>query len=419
MRLSRLVFRPVLVAGAVAAAAAGGCGKGPPQLPPPEPPTVAVVKPQLTPFRPTKEFTGRLVTKDPVKVIPQITGRLLSREFKDGDYVEEGKTVLFRIDPVLYKADVERTKAEIARAVADIANWKAQIERDKAEYERLRQGGGAVTKSELDKAAASVKVDEAQVDVSKANKAAAEAALDKAEENLKYCTIVAPATGRLGQSLVSAGTLVDAYKTELVSVYPINPVYATWEIDESTSHWYREQIRTGAIPDPRDPATRLIVTVKLKHEKDFTTDANDRSRNGPLDFVDPEIVRATGTRTLRATLENIAKKGPNGEWLTPPLSAGDSVRVRVTAGAPRTVLAIPESAVFSQQRKQYVYVVADGKAQLREVELGAAFDGLVEVNRRASASASTGLDENDSVIIDNLLRVRPGVPVTVKQGRDL
>ena len=78
------------------------------------------------------------------------------------------------------------------------------------------------------------------------------------------------------------------------------------------------------------------------------------------------------------------------------------------------MLAVPESVVFSQQRKQYVYVVADGKAQLREVEPGAAFDGLVEVNRRASASAPTGLDESDAVIADNLLRVRPGIPVTVK-----
>jgi len=392
-----------------------GCGSGPPQLPPPEPPTVAVVKPKATQLRPTKEFSGRLVTKDPVKVIPQVTGRLLNREFKDGDYVEEGKTVLFRIDPVLYKSEVEKARADIARAKADMANWTAQLARDKAEFDRLNQGAKlAVTKSDLDKAAASVKVDEAQIDLSKATKDAADAALVKAEENFKYCTIYAPATGRLGQSLVSAGTLVDAYKTELVSVYPINPVYATWEIDELTSLWYRDQIRTGAIADPRNPSTPLVVTIKMKDEKFFTADSSDRSRNGVLDYIDPEIVRATGTRTVRASFENLPRKGPNGEWLTPLLSAGDSVRVRMPAGAARPVLAVPESAVFSQQRKQYVYVVMDGKAQLREVEPGAAFDGLVPVNRRESASASTGLDENDSVVVDNLLRVRPGVPVTVK-----
>jgi len=412
MHRSRLPSALVLATGLALVA---GCGSGPPQLPPPEPPTVAVVKPRLTPLRPTKEFAGRLVTKDPVKVIPQVSGQLLKREFKDGDYVEEGKTVLFRIDPVLYKAEVEKAKADIARAQADVANWMAQLARDKAEMDRLNQGAKlAVTKSDLDKAAASVKVDEAQIDLSKAAKGAADAALTKAEENLKYCTITAPTTGRLGQSLVSAGTLVDAYKTELVSVYPVHPVYATWEIDELTSLWYRGQIRAGTIADPRDPAGRLVVTIKLKNEKDFTTSTTDPSRNGVVDYIDPEIVRATGTRTIRATFENVPRKGPNGEWLTPLLSAGDSVRVRMPAGPARDVLAVPEAVVFSQQRKQYVYVVADGKAQLREVEPGAAFEGLVEVNRRAAAAAPTGLDESDAVVADNLLRVRPGIPVTVK-----
>src|SRR5262249_54996421 len=156
-----------------------------------------------------------------VKVIPQVTGRLLERQFKDGDYVEEGKTVLFHIDPVLFKADVEKAKADIARAKADIANWTAQVQRDKADLERVRKlvSTASASPSDVDKAVASVKVDEAQVEVSKANEAAGNAALVKAEENLKYCTIAAPTTGRLGQSLVSAGTMVDAYKTELVSVY--------------------------------------------------------------------------------------------------------------------------------------------------------------------------------------------------------
>ena len=260
-----------------------------------------------------------------------------------------------------------------------------------------------------------MKVDEAQLDVAKANKAAAEAALVKAEENLKYCTITAPTTGRLGQSLVAPGTLVDAYKTELVSVYPINPVYAVWEVDELTSLWYRDQIRAGAIGDPRNPATPLAVTIKLKDEKDFTTDPSDRSRQQrrwttsiPRSSARPAPAPSgRRSRTCR-------RKGPNGELLPPLLSAGDSVRVRVSAGRPRPVLTVPETVVFSQQRKQYVYVVADGKAQLREVEPGAAFDGLVEVNRRASATAPTGLDETDTVIADNLLRVRPGIPVTVK-----
>ena len=397
------------------AAAPAGCGGKPPQLQPPDPPTVAVIKPVMRPLSPTKEFTGRLITKDPVKVIPQVTGRLVSREFKDGDIVEAGKT-LFRIDPVLYKADVQKAEAEVARADADILNWKAQIERDQAEATRAKRqfdtAGGS--KSDLDKAVASVKVDEAQLDVAKATKSAAVSAVAKAEENLKYCTIVAPASGQLNQSLVSPGALVDAYKTELVSVYPIKEVYAVWDVDELTSRWYRDQMEAGLIPNPRNPATPLTVKIKLKNEKDFTSDDKDPSRNSVMDYYDPFLVRETGTRTIRATFNNQVAKGPKGEQLPPLLSAGDSVRVRVAAGSQRPVLCVPETVVFNQQRKQYVYVVVDGKAQLREVEPGAAFDGMVEVNRRASPSATSGLDESDTVIADNLLRVRPGIPVTVK-----
>jgi membrane fusion protein, multidrug efflux system len=381
-----------------------GCGPGKSALAPPEPPTVGVVHPKATSFRITKEFTGRLVTKDPVKVIPQVTGRLVAREFKDGDLVEEGKTVLFRIDPVLFQADVDKAKADLARAKGDIANWKAQIKRDKSELDRVNKAApGSVSETELEKALATVQVDEAQLEVSKANELAADAAIVKAKENLKYCTVYAPASGRVGLALAAPGTLVDAYKTELVSVYPIDPVYAVWEVDELTSLWYRDQIRTRKLDDPR--TTPLHCTIKLKDEKSFSTDPKDRTRNSAVDYIDPEIVRGTGTRTLRATFENPPTKGPKGEVIPPLLSAGDSVRVRLTAGAPRPVLTVPEGAVFNQQRKLYVYVVADGKAQL---------DGLVEVNRRASATATTGLDEADAVIVDNLLRVRPGIPVTVK-----
>ena len=58
---------------------APGCGGGTPALTPPDPPTVTVDRPKVVSWRITKEFTGRLVTKDPVKVVPQVTGRLVAR----------------------------------------------------------------------------------------------------------------------------------------------------------------------------------------------------------------------------------------------------------------------------------------------------------------------------------------------------
>jgi|SRR5579883_13544 len=413
MRCTRLYAVVVLGISIVIAA---GCGKKPPELAPPEPPTVAVVHPRIVPQQAIKEFTGRLVTKDAVKVIPQVTGRLLAREFKDGTYVEKGKTVLYRIDPVLFQADVDKAKADIAKAKADMANWSAQIDRDKAEYIRQKEqiDKGAGSKTDYDKALATVKVSESQLDVAKAAKASGESALTQATENLKYCTIFAPTSGLIGRSLVAPDAMVNAYQSELVTVFPINEIYCEFEVDEQASLWYRSQIQAGLFGDPRHPDSRVKATIKLKNEKEFSTNPADRSRNSEVDVLDPEIARQTGTRTLRATFINVERKGPDGKVLPPLLSAGDSVRVRLFAGAPRPTLTVPETVVFSQQQKQYVYVVMDGKAQLREVEPQPAIDGLVEVNRRTSATATTGLDESDTVIADNLLRVRPGIPVTVK-----
>lgn len=413
MRSARLLAVIVLLNSIVIAA---GCGKKPPELPPPEPPTVAVVHPRVVPQQSIKEFTGRLVTKDAVKVIPQVTGRILTREFQDGAPVEKGKDVLYRIDPVLFQADVDKAKADIAKATADMANWTAQIDRDKAEYIRQKEqiDKGAGSKTDYDKALATLKVSEAQLDVAKAAKASGQSALTQATENLKYCTIYAPTTGLIGPSLVAPNAMVNAYQSELVTVYPIHEIYCEFEVDEQASLWYRSQIQTGLFGDPRHPESRVRIAIKLKNEKEFTTDAADRSRNSEVDMLNPEIARQTGTRTLRATFINVERKGPDGKRLPPLLSAGDSVRVRLYAGVPRPTLTVPETVVFSQQQKQYVYVVIDGKAQLREVEPQPAIDGLVEVNRRASATATTGLDESDTVIADNLLRVRPGISVTVK-----
>jgi membrane fusion protein (multidrug efflux system) len=242
-------------------------------------------------------------------------------------------------------------------------------------------------------------VAKAHLDVAKAAQLSAAAAEAKAAENLRYCRIFAPADGRVGLTRVAEKSIVDAYKTELVEVYPIDPIYAVAEVDELTSLWYRDQIyEKKEIPNPRDESTPLRCWITFKNGRTYPP----RDQAGqPVDYIDPILVRGTGTRTVRATFTN-----PDGR-----LSGGDSVRVTVDAGRPREVLTVPETAVFAQQRKRYVYVASTSpegdKAELREIELGPSFDGLVVIDK--------GLTTADRVIVDNLLRVRPGVPVKIQQ----
>lgn len=386
-----------------------GCGKAPPSLSPPDAPTVSVQNPQLRGYAPTKEFNGRMVTKDPVKVVPQVSGMITRRAFKEGDMVQRPLrlfgvmvrpgSVLFEIDVTQFDADLKKARADIAKAEADIKNWIAQIKLAEAEFARADESykKGVVGKTDFDKAVANVDVAKAQLDVAKAAQLSAVAAEAKAAENLRYCTIFAPADGRVGLTRVAEKSIVDAYKTELVEVYPINPIYAIAEVDELTSLWYRDQIYDKKeIPNPRDESTPLRCWITFKNGRTYPP----RDQPGqPVDYIDPILVRGTGTRTVRATFPN-----PDGR-----LSGGDSVRVTVDAGRPRDVLTVPETAVFAQQRKRYVYVASTSpegdKAELREVEPGAGFNGLVIIDK--------GLSTSDRVIVDNLLRVRPGVPVKI------
>jgi RND family efflux transporter MFP subunit len=309
--------------------------------------------------------------------------------------------VLFEIDKTQFDADLKKARADIAKAEADIKNWVAQIKLAEAEFSRTDEAfkKGVGSKTDFDKAAANVDVAKAQLDVAKASQLSAAAAEAKAAENLRYCTILAPADGRIGLAKVAEKSIVDAYRTELVEVFPTDPIYAVAEVDELTSLWYRDQIyEKKEIPNPRDKDTPLHCWITFKNGRTYPP----RDQPGqPVDYIDPVLVRGTGTRTVRATFPN-----PDGR-----LSGGDSVRVTVDAGRPRQVLTVPETAVFAQQRKRYVYVASTSsegdKAELREVEPGPAFDGVVIVEK--------GLTAADRVIVDNLLRVRPGVPVQVKQ----
>ncbi|QDU19095.1 efflux RND transporter periplasmic adaptor subunit [Urbifossiella limnaea] len=375
----------------LALAAVVGCAK-PPELQPPEPPTVTVVHPAERDAAPYKEFTGRIEPKDPVRVVPQVTGVLLSRDFTEGKAVEKNKTVMYRIDPVLFQADLDTAVASLAKAEADIIKAKADAALAKVQYDReldvFSKGGGSA--SSKDEKEAMYAVTRAQLKVAESSKQSALAAQAKAQKNLDYCTILAPASGVARLSKVQKGDAVAAYQSLMVEIVPTHPVYATWEVDESTSLWYREQILDKkAIPDPRE--TPLEVTIAQKDETVF-------KRSGALTYVDAELVRGTGTRTLRAEFANADKR------LTP----GDSVRVRMMAGAAGKALMIPENTVVAQDRQRVVYVLTDqDEVAIRPVDLGQADAGWVVVRGGVTAA--------DRVVTSNILRLRPGVKVKVQQ----
>jgi membrane fusion protein (multidrug efflux system) len=126
---------------------------------------------------------------------------------------------------------------------------------------------------------------------------------------------------------------------------------------------------------------------------------------GTLDYTDPSVAQGTDTITLRGRVPNPLRPGAKlGEPGDRELVDGEFVTVLVEGVEPVLALAIPRSAVLSDQQGNYVYIIdADKKAQQRRIQLGQSTPD--------TAVVMAGLQEGEQVIADGIQRVRPGIVV--------
>jgi len=327
------------------------------------------------------EFTGRLQAVDSVEVRPRVSGLIAAVRFQEGAIVRRGDP-LFEIDPRPFQAEVDRLRAELNRAGA--TNQRAASELQTAEKLRAEN---AIAKEEHDRRAAF-----AQESTSQA--AAVEAALRAAELNLEFTRVTSPIDGRVGRAIVTEGNLVSSGPGEatlLTTVVSLDPVYAYFDADEQIF------LKYSAAAGPKGPALRgglhnrgaeLPIRMALANDESFP-------RLGRLDFIDNQLDGATGTIRGRAIFRN-----GDGQ-LTPGLF----VRLRLAGTGSYRGLLIQDRAVGTDLSKKFVYVVGPkNEVQYRTVTLGPIVDGLRVVR--------TGLEAGESVVVNGLQRVRPGVQVT-------
>lgn len=337
-------------------------------------PDVTLAAAETRPVAESQEYPARLEAIEQVVVRSRVTGYIQSVHFQQGAEVRKGDTLVI-IDPRPFEARVHRAEAEIGslRSRLDLA----RIEQARAE--KLFASGAGVQR-DVDERASQVRDLEAALK-------GAQAALDAARLDLSFTRVAAPISGRVGKAEITAGNLVQAEAPEsaaLTSIVSVNPVYVSFEVDE------RVFVKFGLAAKGRTKAG-LPVEVALSGEEGFPHKAT-------LTFVDNRVDPATGSVKARATLENA------DGTLTPGLFA--RVRLADPAGVRDTVV-IPELAAGTDQDRRFVFVVgADKKAEYRPVTLGPTVDG-----KRVVLS---GLKPGENVIVNGLMRVRPGVPVNVK-----
>lgn len=357
-----------LAAALLAILAMAACSRNKVEAAPAMPsPLVTVVKATAEDVPRYLDEIGRNAAFESVTVTPQVGGRIVERDFQDGDSLKKGQ-LLFVIDPRPYKAQVDAAKATLAQAKAALDLAKIQFARDQEVI-----GERAISQQDYDTKKNAVDVDQAQVD-------AAAAALETATLNLEYCYIHSPIDGRAGARLVDIGNVVQPNTTSLLSIQRLDPIYADFTITESDLPSVQKQMSSG----------RLKAAVRLP------SDTEDAARTGRVEFLDNAVQTGSGTVNLRATMSN-----PDHHFWP-----GQFVDVKLILSTEKGAVLIPNQATQISQRGPFVYVVKnDDTAELRPIKLGQRQGDEVVVTE--------GLAPNERVVLAGQMLVRPGGRVRV------
>jgi RND family efflux transporter MFP subunit len=342
---------------------------------------VTVAKPLLREVVDYDEYVGRFVAVNSVEVRSRVSGYLDKVHFRDGQLVKQGD-LLFTIDKRPFENTVAQTRANLAQAKANLAYAQADLERAK-QLVRDR----TVTEQVFDQRTQAFAAATASV-------AANEAAVRQAELDLEFTELRAPVAGRIGDRRVSPGNLVAggalASTTLLATIVSLDPIRFEFTFDEASYLRYERFSQVNKSMTGRENG--VDVRLKLLDEKDFV-------HRGHMDFVDNVIDRSSGTIRGRAVFAN-----PDGVF-TPGMFA----RVRLPGSPMYQALLVPDAAVGSEQVRKLVLVVgADNTATAKYVTLGQ----VVENNLRV---IKEGLKPDDRVVVNGLMRVRPGQKVTPQE----
>lgn len=356
----------------------GRHGAGPAPAAPSPPPSVTVSPPLQRSLAQSTEFTGQFSAVDQVDLRAQVSGLLTEIHVADGQLVRKGD-LLFVIDPRPYEIALQQAVAQYQVAEASLELANKQIARSTALKRNDFASAEVVDQRTQVQQAAVASIDQAK------------AAVRSAQLNLDFTRIAAPFDGRVGARQVSVGSLISggvgaSSGTKLANIVSLDPIHVGFDMSEADALIY------GRFLNSKQPGLDRSVKLSLSDEASWT-------RQGTLDFLDNQVDRSSGTMHARATVAN-------PDFLIAP---GQFARVQMPMSAPRPVLLVPDTAIGADQsRKVLMVAAADGTVTPKPVEIGPTEGELRVITK--------GLAPGDQVIINGLMRLRPGAKVSPHPG---
>ena len=323
------------------------------------PKEVVVDNPHMEQVNVSAESTGRGEAQYSIDVIARVSGFLLKKYFKEGDFVKKGQ-LLFQIDPREYQLSVNNSRAAVNQYQALYTNAQQEWHRANALVKE-----DLISRSDVDSSLAARNQNKALLD-------SANQQLELAKVNLSYTSIRSPIDGRIGKVNITEGNYVTATSGSLVNVASVSPVYVSFSLKG-------------------DDFVKLLKASDKFKDVEVKVQFGDGSwydKVGTVNFVDNKIDKDSGSVQMRATFDN--EKG----WLVP----GAYMKVKLTA--PKTVefMTVPQACAKGDAMSgYYVWAVQDNKAVRKDIKVSD------DINN--NWIVEDGLNKSDVIVVSGIQNV--------------
>ena len=343
-------------------------GKQGMQQMPAMPVSVVTVKATSVPI--SAEAVAQTEGAKEVEVRPRVGGILLKKLFEEGAPIKAGQA-MFLIDPEPYKI-------ALANAQGQLAQQNAHVTQTTRETARLKDllSTQSISQREYDNSTSDSAVASAGI-------MQASAAVREAQLNLSYTTVTAPTSGVAGRFLFSEGALVAPNTSLLTTIVQISPIWVRFSLSDSEL----KQLG-GSVSEKSAQKVTLILP-----------DGTEYGHTGKLNFAASQIDPTLGTQQLRAEFANADHQ----------ILPGQFVRARVTTGKRDGVFLVPQTAVLTGDQGKFVFVAEKNKDGKTVATVHPITEGGWQGKDWVILS---GLKTGDQVIVDNLIKTRPGAEIS-------